>query len=224
MISEEKKNRIIKSVKSVLAEIPSGVTLLAAAKTRTDEEVLAAIEAGITHIGHNYVQEAENMHPGVGDKARWRLIGHLQRNKAKKAVPIFDMIETIDSVRLANKVDKECAKIEKVMPVLIEINIGREESKSGVLPEKAEDLVRNINHLEHLRIRGIMTMAPYLASPEDTRPYFRETREIFEHLKNAGVPNVEMKYLSMGMSHSWRVAIEEGANIVRLGTSLFGPR
>jgi len=219
-MSEEEVER---AVRHILQTLPAGVTLVAASKSRSAEEVRAAIRAGVTCVGHNYVQEAEAMIPLVPEAARWHLIGHLQRNKAKVAVLLFDMIETLDSWRLAVEIDKRCAAIDKVMPVLVEVNIGREASKTGVLPRDVDGLVRRASELLHLRIQGLMTMGPRFGDPEDARPYFRATREAFERLAAADIPNVEMRYLSMGMSNSYQVAIEEGANMVRIGTRLFEP-
>jgi pyridoxal phosphate enzyme (YggS family) len=208
----------------LLQELPEGVELVAAAKTRTADEVLAAVEAGIKVIGQNYVQEAEAIYPAIGKKARWHFIGHLQRNKVKKAVKLFDMIETVDSVELAEEIDKRCAATGKVMPVLVEINSGKEPQKAGVLPEKAEELVRAIARLANIRVMGLMTMGPRFGNPEDSRPYFVNTKKIFERIKALKIANVEMKYLSMGMTNSYRVALEEGANLVRIGTLIFGER
>jgi pyridoxal phosphate enzyme (YggS family) len=210
-----------RAVRHILESLPAGVTLVAAAKSRTVEQVRAALRAGVSCVGHNYVQEAEAMIPLVPETARWHLIGHLQRNKAKLAVQLFDMIETLDSWRLAVEIDKRCAAIDKVMPVLVEVNSGREASKTGVLPKDVDGLVRRASELPHLRIQGLMTMGPRFGDPEDARPYFRATREAFEHLAAADIPNAEMCYLSMGMSNSYQVAIEEGANMVRIGTRLF---
>ncbi len=215
---------IKESVTECLKMLPSDVLLMAAAKKRTPEEVKSAIDAGVKMIGYNYVQEADRMYQHVGDSVQWHLIGYLQRNKAKRAVQLFDMIETIDSLKIAESVDRHCADIGKVMPILIEINSGRESSKTGVLPEDAEGLIREISSLAHLRILGLMTMGPRFGNPEDSRPYFKKTKALFDHLSKAGIPNVEMKYLSMGMSNSYKIAIEEGANIVRIGTKLFGER
>ena len=212
------------NVQKLLEELPGGVELVAAAKTRTAEEVLEAVAGGIKIIGQNYLQEAEAIHPTVGAKARWHFIGHLQKNKVKKAVAIFDMIETVDSVELAEEIDKRCAQINKVMPVLVEINSGREKQKAGVLPEKAEGLVKAISRLPNIRVMGLMTMGPRFGNPEDSRPYFATTRKIFERVKALKIPNVEMKYLSMGMTNSYPVALEEGANLVRIGTRIFGQR
>ncbi len=208
----------------LLNELPPGVELVAAAKTRTAEEVLQAVEAGIKIVGQNYVQEAETIYPAIGDKAKWHLIGHLQKNKVKKAVKIFDMIETVDSVDLATEIDKRCAQMGKVMPVLVEINSGREKQKSGVLPEKAEALIKAISSLPNIKVMGLMTMGPRFGNPEDSRPYFVTTKKIFERIKALAIPNVEMNYLSMGMTNSYPVALEEGANLVRIGTRIFGRR
>ncbi len=215
---------IKQNVVQILSELPNGVELVAAAKTRNPGEILQAIEAGIKIVGENYVQEAEPAYEVVGNRAKWHFIGYLQRNKVKKAVKLFDMIETVDSVEIAGEIDKRCAQIGKVMPVLIEINSGREEQKSGVFPEKAEQLVREISSLQNIRVKGLMTMGPRFGSPEDSRPYFVETKKIFDKLKNLNLPNVEMRYLSMGMTNSYKIAIDEGANIVRIGSKIFGER
>ena len=204
--------------------VPDRVVLVAAAKTRTAEEVAAAIRAGIRIVGHNYVQEAERMVGALGNHVKWHMLGHLQRNKVKKAVPLFDMVETVDSWRLAELLDRRCAALGKTMPVLVEINSGREANKTGVLPEEVDDFVRRLADLEHLRVQGLMTMGPRFGNPEDARPYFRETKSAFDRVAAAGIPNVEMRCLSMGMSNSYEVAIEEGSTMVRIGTKLFGPR
>jgi pyridoxal phosphate enzyme (YggS family) len=208
----------------LLKELPAGVELVAAAKGRTAQEVLEAVEAGIRIIGQNYLQEAEAIYSAIGKKARWHFIGHLQKNKVKKAVRLFDMIETVDSVELAQEIDKRCAQVSKVMPVLVEVNSGREKQKSGVVPEKAEELIKAISSLPNVKVMGLMTMGPRFGNPEDSRPYFITTRKIFERIKALKIANVEMKYLSMGMTNSYPVALEEGANLVRIGTLIFGER
>ncbi|MDK2980615.1 MAG: dependent protein [Chloroflexota bacterium] len=214
-------DRIKDNAEKILKEIPTEVTLLAAAKTRTPDEVKAAWQAGVHCFGHNYVQEAEAMLPQLDLQAEWHLIGHLQRNKADLAVALFDLVETVDSPRLARALEKYCAKLEKELPVLIEVNSGREENKDGVLPEAVDELVELLAALPHLHLQGLMTMGPLTGDAELSRPYFKTTREIFERIKKE---NPAMRWLSMGMSHSYRVAIEEGANLVRIGTALFGPR
>ncbi len=215
---------IKEKVKKILDELPEGVELVAAAKTRTPDEIKQAVDAGVKIIGENYVQEAQEAFNAIGNRARWHFIGHLQRNKVKDAVKIFDMIETVDSWRQAQEIDKRVSRDDKVMPVLIEVNSGREEQKFGVLPEDVETLAREIAVLPHLRLQGLMTMGPMVGDPENARPYFVETRRVFESLKKLSIPGVEMKYLSMGMTNSYKIAIEEGANIVRIGTRIFGPR
>jgi hypothetical protein len=215
---------IKENIQEMLAELPDGVELVAAAKTRTPEEVLEAIQSGIKIIGENYVQEAERVCEAVGDKVKWHFIGHLQKNKVKKAVRIFNMIETVDSIEIAGEIDKRCSQIGKVMPVLIEINSGKERQKSGILPEDAEQLIKEISGLNNIKVMGLMTMGPRFGNPEDSRPYFVETRKIFDSIKKLGLPNVEMEYLSMGMTNSYKIALEEGANMVRIGTRIFGER
>ena len=215
---------IRENINSILDELPDGVELVVAAKARLPEEVLEAVQSGIKMVGENYVQEAEKAYEMVGNKAKWHFIGRLQKNKVKKAVKMFDMIETVDSVEIAREIDKWCEQISKVMPVLVEINSGEEEQKSGVLPKDAEQLIREISGLKNIMVMGLMTMGPRFGNPEDSRPYFIKTREIFDRIKKLGLANVEMKYLSMGMTNSYKVAIEEGANIVRIGTKLFGER
>ncbi len=215
---------IKQNVSQILSELPNGVQLVAAAKTRQPEEVLEAVESGVKIVGENYVQEAERAHEVVGNRARWHFIGYLQKNKVKKAVRIFDMIETVDSVEIAREIDKRCAQIGKVMPVLIEVNSGREKQKSGVLPESVEQLAREISVFQNITVTGLMTMGPRFGNPEDSRPYFVETKKLFEKIKKLNLSNIEMKYLSMGMTNSYKVAVEEGANIVRIGSKIFGER
>ena len=212
------------SVRVLLESLPPGVSVVGAAKSRTVEQVRVAIRGGVSCIGHNYVQEAEAMIPLIEEPVRWHMIGHLQRNKVKKAVKLFDVIETVDSWRLAEEIETRCAAIEKVITVLVEVNSGREASKTGVPPAQLEELVWKLSELPHVRVQGLMTMGPRFGLPENSRPYFRLTREAFDTLAAADIPDTEMRYLSMGMSNSYRVAIEEGANVVRLGSLLFGQR
>jgi len=219
----------IKSIKQnaarLLAELPDGVELVAAAKTRTAEEILEAIQAGIKIIGENYVKEAREAYRLVGKRAKWHFIGTLQKHNVRRNVlELFDMIETVDSLDIAKEIDKRCAQIGKIMPILIEVNSGREPQKSGVLPDDAEQLVREISSLGNIKVTGLMTMGPRFGNPEDSRPYFVETRKIFDKIKGLGLPNVEMRYLSMGMTNSYKVALQEGANIIRIGTRIFGER
>jgi hypothetical protein len=215
---------IEENVKSILGELPEGVQLVAATKDRTVEEIITAIEAGVEIIGENYIQSAQDKYSAIGDRCRWHFIGHLQRNKVKYAIEMFDMIETVDSKRLAKEIDKRCKKKEIVMPVLVEVNSGREPQKYGIMPEDVVEFVREISGLKNIKIEGLMTMGPFTGDPENARPYFVITRELFEKLKSEDLPDVDMRYLSMGMTNSYRIAVEEGANIVRIGTKIFGPR
>ena len=213
---------IEENVKAILAGLPPGVLLVAAAKTRTADDIKRAINVGVSIIGENYLQEAEVAYAAIGKEASWHFIGYLQRNKVKKAVRIFDMIETVDSLRLAVKVDKECAKLGKVISVLVEVNSGLESQKTGVFPQEVEGLIKKLASMKNLKVEGLMTMGQRFGEPEKARPYFRETKRLFDKLQN--LPNVRMRYLSMGMSNTYQIAIEEGANIVRIGTKLFGER
>ncbi len=215
---------IKENVRKILEELPEGVELVGAAKGRTAREIVEAIDGGLKIVGENYLQEALRVYEDVDRDVQWHFIGHLQRNKVKKAVKLFDMIQSLDSFELAKEIDKRARAIGKVMPVLIEVNSGREKQKFGVMPEDVEELVRKVSTLPNIKVMGLMTMGPRFGDPEDSRPYFRETRRIFERLKQLDIPNVEMRYLSMGMSNSYRVALEEGANMVRIGTKIFGER
>lgn len=215
---------IRQNVSQILTELPDGVQLVAAAKTRQPGEILEAIEAGVKIIGENYIQEAERAYALIGNKAKWHFIGRLQKNKVKKAVRIFNMIETVDAVETAAEIDKRCAQIGKIMPVLIEVNSGREKQKSGVYPEGVEPLAREISAFQNIRVMGLMTIGPRVGDPEDSRPYFVATKKMFEKLKKLNLPNIEMRYLSMGMTNSYKVAVEEGASMVRIGSKIFGER
>jgi hypothetical protein len=219
------RDSIEERARRLLSEIPPGVTVVAAAKTRTPDEVRAVLAAGISIVGENYVQEAHAVQDALGrGAAAWHLIGRLQRNKAKDAVRLFDLIQTVDSVRLAEAVDAASRALGRVTPILVEVNSAREPQKSGILPDDAADLVRALERLEAIRVVGLMTMGPLVADPEALRAPFRETKRWFDELGRNGLRHAQMQILSMGMSDSYRVAIEEGATMVRIGTALFGPR
>ena len=218
--AEEIKRR----VEQIRKEIPIGVEILGASKTRSLDEVRAASAAGVRYFGHNYVQEARAMIPLADFNAKWHMIGHLQRNKARLAVKLFDMIETLDSLRLAKELEKRCAEIGKEMPVMIEVNSGREENKTGIMPEDVGTLAEWLSGQTYLHLVGLMTMGPLTGDPELSRPYYKETRRLYDEIQRQKLPNTEMRELSMGMSNSYKVAIEEGASMVRLGTVIFGPR
>ena len=217
-------SHITENVRALRAELPPSVEIVAAAKTKSPAEIIEAIEAGITIIGQNYVQEAQAAFAAVGRRCLWSFIGHLQTNKAKKAVEIFDMIETVDSIELAREIDKRAAAAGRTLEALIEINSGEEDQKDGVRPAEAEALLRAAAGLAHLRVRGLMTMGPFEGDPESSRSSFRVTRELFDRFRALALPGLDMSILSMGMSHSYRVAVQEGATRVRIGTKIFGPR
>jgi len=215
---------IAENIARLRRQIPPEVELLAAAKGHGPDAIMEAIKAGVALVGENYVQEAQRAHKAIGRLASWHLIGHLQKNKVRKAVAIFDMIETVDSLALAERIHDECGRIGREMPVLVEVNSAQEEQKSGVSPREVERLIRAIVPLSRLRVDGLMTMGPFSEDPEALRPAFAETRRLFDRLGRLRLPRVRMRTLSMGMSGSYRVAIEEGATLVRIGTAIFGER
>ena len=217
-------NNIKENVKRILKEVPENVIVIAATKGRSVEEIKEAIDAGIRIIGENYVQEAEKKFREIGKTVNWHFIGHLQRNKVEKVLNIFDCIETVDSFLLAKEIDKYAGKKGIILPVFIEINSGREPQKSGVFPEDTEKFISELSELKNIKIEGLMTMGPLVDNPDDIRYYFRLTKELFDKIKEKKLPNVNMKYISMGMSDTYRVAIEEGANIIRIGSVIFGQR
>ncbi len=210
-------------VKQLREEIPDGVEIEAAAKTRTSEEISEAVAAGIRIIGENYVQEFLRVREEVKGDPAWHFIGHLQTNKVKKIVGLVDLIETVDSRKLAREIEKRAGAAGRVMECLVEVNSGREEQKAGVYPEDVPGLIAEIARFPHISVRGLMTMGPLAGDPEEARPFFRATRGIFERLRRQPIPGARMEILSMGMTNSYRVAISEGANLVRIGTGIFGP-
>lgn len=195
--------------------IPSHVKLIAVTKTRTVEEINEAIRAGVNCIGENRVKEAEEKF-NLLLKVEKHMIGSLQTNKVKLAVELFDMIQSVDSLKLAKEIDKRCAAIHKVMPVLIEVNIGNEKNKHGINPEDVKNFLLELSSLKHISVQGLMCVSPML-EPEQVRPYFKKMKQLFDSIGN-------LKWLSMGMSNDYKIAIEEGSNMVRIGTLLFGKR
>ncbi|MFH1504056.1 MAG: YggS family pyridoxal phosphate-dependent enzyme [Candidatus Omnitrophota bacterium] len=215
---------IKENVEEILKSLPAGVEIVAAAKERNTAEIEEAISAGVKTVGENYLKEAQSKFEIIGSKVKWHLIGHLQKNKVKLAAKIFDMVETLDSFELAVLLDKECKKINKIMPVLIEVNSASESQKKGILPENVEVFLEKILEFNNLKLVGLMTMGPWSNNPEDSRPCFKKVKELFDKIKNKYGSRLEWIYLSMGMSLSYKVAIEEGANVVRLGAIIFGKR
>lgn len=201
---------------------PEEVRLVAVSKVVGAERVREAVVAGVTDLGENYVQEAAAKREEVGEGATWHLIGHLQRNKASRAAAIFDMIQTVDSLRIAEAIGKHAEAAEKTMRVLLQVNTSGEESKYGVEPEQVGSVLEAVAAVPGLRVEGLMTIGRWDPDPERARPEFRQLATLAGSLE--GRTGAEMKWLSMGMSHDFEVAIEEGANLVRIGTGIFGPR
>jgi pyridoxal phosphate enzyme (YggS family) len=202
---------------------PLSIKLMAVTKTVGQERILKAIEAGLTMLGENYVQEAKDKIAAIGDQAQWHMIGHLQTNKAKYAVKLFDFVHSVDRLELAQELDKRAGQINRKLNILIEVNSG-EESKSGIEKTQALELVRHVAVLPNLSVRGLMTMAPYSNNPENSRPYFKALHDLRDDINRAGITNIQMDELSMGMTDDFEVAIEEGATIVRIGRAIFGKR
>ena len=203
---------------------PTEVKLLGAAKAQSVASVRAAIAAGVSLIGENYVQEAQEKKAQIPQSVEWHMIGHLQRNKAKAAVEIFDLIESLDSVGLARELEKQGERIGKEIRALVEVNLAGEESKSGIAKADLAPLLEAIAEFNHVTVEGLMTVPPFREDPEETRPYFRELSELKAKFNGQRIPHVDLQELSMGMTHDYPVAVEEGATIVRIGTALFGPR
>jgi len=203
---------------------PETVKLVGVTKTVDLPRIELAVEAGLEILGENYVQEAQEKLRRFQGRVRWHFIGRLQRNKAKYAVQLFDLIHTVDSLKLAEEVHRRAQALGRVIPVLIQVDLAAEETKGGVRPDEALALVTEAARLGNLRVLGLMTMPPYFSDPERVRPYFRRLRELSEEIAAAGHTEVEMTELSMGMSGDLEVAVEEGATLVRVGTAIFGER
>ena len=202
------------------------VTLIAISKTHPSSVVTRLVELGATDLGENRVQEAEGKISEVGrDRARWHLVGHLQANKARRAVNLFDVIHSLDSIDLAQRLDRLCVEEGRDnLSVLIQVDLGHEETKSGIDETELEQLVESLGSLERLQLIGLMTLPPFFENPEDGRPFFRKLRELRDQLAAQGAFGDRKGELSMGMTNDFEVAIEEGATMVRIGTAIFGER
>jgi PLP dependent protein len=207
---------------------PEEISLMAVTKTFPPERIREAYDAGLRLFGENRVQEFAGKTGALADlsDADWHMIGHLQTNKAAKAAELFAAVDSVDSLRLAQKINASAQQLGKKLSVLIEINVGGEEAKTGIAPESSEldEILRAALGLEHLILRGLMTIPPFTEDPEGARPYFRRLREVRDQIAAKRLPAVQMDVLSMGMSHDFEVAIEEGSTCVRLGTAIFGER
>ena len=221
---EQIEKRIRQAAESCNRDAAS-VRLVAVSKTIAADIVKEAIEAGVTILGENYVQEArEKFNALVQYPVSWHFIGHLQSNKAKYAVRLFDLIHSVDSLKLARELDKQAAKLDKIQQILVQVNISAEETKSGISTDEAPGLVAEISQLKNLAVKGLMTMPPYFYQPEKVQPFFAALRKLRDQIKEQSLPNVSLDELSMGMTGDFEVAIQEGATLVRIGTAIFGER
>jgi hypothetical protein len=208
---------------------PAEVTLVAVSKTVLPERIRAALEAGVKVLGENRVQEAAAKIPELREiteksQAAWHLIGHLQSNKARRAVELFDAVESVDSLELGERLNRVAAELNKRLPVFVQVNIGGEESKSGLAAREVLPVCERLGRLANLELRGLMTVPPLFDNPEEVRPFFRRLRELRDEVRRAGLVSAQFRDLSMGMSHDFEVAIEEGATLIRIGTAIFGAR
>jgi len=204
---------------------PETIRLVAVSKTMDAGKVAEAIDAGALILGENYIQEARNKFNVLYDRAvQWHFIGHLQSNKAKYAVRMFDLIHSVESLTLAKALDKAARKNGKVQDILIQVNISQEETKSGIAEADAIELIAQIGGLENIRVKGLMTMPPFFDAPERARPFFRQLARLRDRIVECNLPDISMAELSMGMTGDFEVAIEEGATLVRIGTAIFGAR
>lgn len=204
--------------------LPEDILLLAVTKTIDTDRIQEAVEAGLTSLGENKVQEILNKYETMGENVKWHLIGHLQTNKVKYIIDKVELIHSVESLKLAEEIEKRAAAKNIIMPILVEVNIAQEDSKFGLHPSEVETFIRNISTMQHICIKGLMTVAPFVENPEENRYYFRQLRELLVDINEKKIDNVHMDILSMGMTGDYEVAIEEGATIVRVGTGIFGKR
>lgn len=223
-----------KNIEAVLSKVKYAATvsnreskdigLIAVTKTVDVDTIKEAIDYGILHIGENKVQELVKKYDQIGKAVKWHLIGHLQRNKVRHIIDKVDLIHSLDSYRLAKEIDKRAKNIDRIVECLLQVNVSGEKTKYGVSPDEVDHILREISPLHNVQVVGLMTMAPHVEDKEKTRQYFRALKNIFDQVAEKDLPNVKMKYLSMGMSNDFEIAVEEGANFIRVGTSIFGER
>lgn len=216
------RSRIAKAA-SAVGRNPNEITLIGAIKNQPTEKIIEALEAGLTDIGENKVQEAKARFDEIKSKfpnVTWHMIGHLQRNKVRQALDIFDIIHSLDSERLAQEIQAKA----KDVSVLVEVNTSGEETKYGILADATIDFLKKVSNFGNIQVQGLMTIAPIVSDPEKIRPYFKKLKDLSEQIKQLNLPNIEMKYLSMGMTDDFEVAIQEGSNLVRIGRAIFGQR
>lgn len=212
---------ILKNIENIFNEIPDYINLVAVIKGRSLIEIEFCIKGGVKIFGINYIQEAEKFYPYLKDKGSLHMIGHLQSNKINKALKIFDMIQTIDSLKTINEIQKKLKNENKKIPILVEVNIAHEKNKFGVLPDKLFDFISELSKFDKILIMGLMTMGPNSSDFNTIRKYFKKTKELFDQIKNSNFSNCDFKFLSMGMSDNYKIAIDEGSNMIRIGKKIF---
>ncbi len=217
IINEKIKKAALRTNKN-----PEEIKLVAVTKTATIKQIKEAISVGVKIIGENKVQEAKEKYQILSADIEWHLVGHLQTNKVKYAIEIFDLIHSVDSIKLAKEIDKRSLQFGMITNILVEVNVSGEETKYGIKPEEVEPFLKEISEFSRIRVRGLMTIAPIAEDKEEVRPYFRKLRKLFEKIKIENMKNIRMDYLSMGMTEDFEAAIEEGANMVRIGRGIFG--
>ncbi len=217
IINEKIKKAALKTNRN-----PEEIKLVAVTKTATIEQIKEAISVGVKIIGENKVQEAKEKYQILSTDIEWHLVGHLQTNKVKYAIEIFDLIHSVDSIKLAKEIDRRSLQFGMITNVLVEVNVSGEETKYGIKPEEVEPFLEEISEFSRIKVRGLMTIAPIVEDKEEVRPYFRKLRKLFEKIKIENMKNIRMDYLSMGMTEDFETAIEEGANMVRIGRGIFG--
>lgn len=218
------KDNLNHVIENIHKSCKNEVTLIAVSKTKPAEMIQELYDAGCRNFGENKVQELIDKYEILPKDICWHMIGHLQRNKVKYIVDKVSLIHSVDSLRLAQTIEKEAEKKNCVVDILIEINMAREESKYGIYPEELEALLREISHLSHIRVKGLMTVAPNVKNPEENRKIFTEMKKLSVDIAKKNIDNIIMSILSMGMSNDYNITVEEGANMVRVGTSIFGAR
>lgn len=224
-INIESINDRIKRAARACGRDPETIRLVVVSKAIQADKVREAIEAGATILGENYIQEARGKFNALSScSVSWHFIGHLQTNKAKYAVRLFDLIQTVDRLKLANELNRQAEKVNKIQNILIQVNIGKEPSKSGICAEDAQDMIKDTGRFENLSVKGLMVIPPFFSNPEKVRPYFSALRNLRDQIKKEAIPNVAMDELSMGMTGDFEIAIEEGATLVRIGAAIFGKR
>ena len=215
-------NEKIKKAALKVNRNPQEIKLVAVTKTATIEQIKEAISAGVKIIGENKVQEGKEKYQILSADIEWHLVGHLQTNKVKYAIEIFDLIHSVDSIKLAKEIDRRSLQFGMITNVLVEVNVSGEETKYGIKSEEVEPFLKEISEFSRIKVRGLMTITPIAEDKEEVRPYFRKLRELSKEIKSKNIKNVKMDYLSMGMTDDFEVAIEEGANMVRIGRGIFG--